>query len=52
MLLTEKKITYEVYCYNRLGYDAVCYQAVGTTVRGAQWGVNLVIRKRPDSWSV
>ena len=47
MMLTEKKIPYEAYCYNRLGYDAV-----GTTARGAQWGVDLVIRKRPERWSV
>ena len=52
MLLTEKKIMYEAYCYNRLGYGAVCSQTVGTTAKGAQWGVDLVIRKRPESWSV
>ena len=52
MMLTEKKILYEVYCYNRLGFDAVCSQAVGTTARGAQWGVGLVIRKRLERWSV
>ena len=34
MVLTEKKIPYEAYCYNNLGYDAVCSQAVGTTDGG------------------
>ena len=52
MLLTEKKILYEVYCSNRLGYEAVCSQAVGTTARGAQGGVGLVIRKWLERWSV
>ena len=52
VLLTEKKIPFEAYCYNHLGYDAVYSQAVGTTARGAQWGVDLVIRKRLESWSV
>ena len=52
MLLTEKNIPYEAYCYNRLGYGAVCSQTVGITAKGAQWGVDLVIRKRPERWSV
>ena len=52
MLLTEKKILYDAYCYNRLGYDAVCSQAVGTIARGEQGGVDLVTRKRPKRWSV
>ena len=52
MLLTETNIPYEAYCYNRWGYGAVCSQIVGTTAKGAQWRVDLVIRKRPESWSV
>ena len=52
VLLKEKKIPFEAYFYNHLGYDAVFSQAVGITARGARWGVDLVIRKRPESWSV
>ena len=50
MLLTDKKISYEEYCYKCLGYDTVCSQAVGTMTRGAQWGLELVIRKRTERW--
>ena len=52
ILLTETKIMDKAYLHNYLGYNAVCYQEVGTAAGGVQGGVGLVLRERPDGWSV
>ena len=51
MLLTETNIPYDAYFHNRLGYDIVCSQVVGTAARAVYGGVGLVMRERPDGWS-
>ena len=44
MLLTETNILDEEYCHNHLGYNVVCYQALGTVDGGAQGVLGLVVR--------
>ena len=52
MLMTEMKIPDETYFQNHLGYNNMCSQVAGTEAGGAQGGVGLVVRERPEGWSV
>ena len=52
MLLNDTKITSEVYCHNRLGYDVVCFMEVTMYTGGAQGGLGLVVIERPQGWCV
>ena len=52
MLLTETNTPDEDYCHNRPVYRIVCSQAVGTVAGGVQGGVGLVMRERPEGWSI
>ena len=50
--LTETKITYQDYCRNRMGYNAVLTQAIITVAGDAQGGGVLVIRDQPQGWII
>ena len=44
MILTERNISDEAYCHNRIGYDMVCFLAAATAARGAHGGMGLVFQ--------
>ena len=48
MIMTKNKIASETYFHNRLGYDMVCSPAFTTDNCGAQGGVGLFVRERPQ----
>ena len=52
MLLTDTNITSEAYFHNWLGYDMVCFPAISKTTGGVQGVVGLVVRERPQGWSL
>ena len=52
LLLSETNIPDAVYCHNRLWYNIVCSQVVGTTSGLVLRGVGLFMRERPEEWIV
>ena len=52
MLLTKTNITSKEYFHNRIFYDMLCLPEFTTDTEGAQGGVGLVVRERPQGWSV
>ena len=44
MIMTENKITDQVYCRNRMVYMEVCSKAITTADGNAQGGVGMIIR--------
>ena len=52
MLLTKNKITSKAYCHKNLEYNVVCLPVLPMDTEGVQGGVGLVIRERPQVWSM
>ena len=48
MILMDTKIQTEAYSHNHLGYDVTCLAVLPPIVRGAQVGIGLVTRERPN----
>ena len=50
--MTETKITDQAYCQKRMGYDVPCSKAITTADGNAQGGLGMVVRDRPQGWSI
>ena len=52
MLITKTNISTMAYFQDRLGYKITCSSARPSSAGGAQGGVGLVTRERPDGWGI
>ena len=52
MVLTEINISDSVYFNNHMGYNVACSSLFSTVACGAQGGVLMVTRERPEFWYI